>query len=265
MTQPADAPGCPDVPPVPAGSIDPLVAADLAGWLGRIADTVLRSLGVLLPIHLAAAAVGAVLTLLFGALAPTPEALLAGREIGTTLLVVGVLAAVSGLTACVSVYVVIVQAAGGRPDPGSALAFAGRRVLPFLGWAGLAGLLVGFGAVLVVPGIYFVLVFGASLHGVVIVERSGIARCFTLVHRRFAATVARMTLLILAGITYLALVGVLTTGLGPQSVAAVVVDSVLGALFGVAQIAVFVVTWAELRGFERPGTTTATLAAELYR
>lgn len=253
--------------PYPVAGGDPLVPADLRGWIDRIVATVTRSLGPLLQIQLVVAAISAVLMLLFGGV-PTAADVLAGEAgsgLGGALALVAVLAVVGAVAACMSVHVVVAQANGEPADLGAALQFAGPRLLPFLGWAAVAGLLVGLGALLVLPAIYLVVVFGAALHGVVIIERRGIGRCFTLVNRRLVPTIGRMALVIGAGVVYLAVVGVLTSGLGPTSVAAVVVQGVLGALAGVVQIGIYVVTYAELRFHEQPWVRTPTLAAELRR
>jgi hypothetical protein len=125
--------------------------------------------------------------------------------------------------------------------------------------------LAALGFVLVIlPGVYLMIVF-TTLAGVVVVERAGIRRCFTLVNPRFLPTAGRILLTTLAGIVYVAIVFALTGGYSPSgSVIVAIVREILLIPAGVVAAAVVVVTYAELRFHERGGNTD-TLVAELSR
>jgi len=195
---------------------------------------------------------------------------LAHREAGARLggllggLVVGFLVLIVAATFAVgaSVFVVVRNANGESATIGEALQFAAGRALPLIGWSLLTGLLIGLGAVLLVlPGIYLAVVLLSTLYGVVLIERGGIGRCFTLVHNRFGPTLGRMLLVFLAGLVFFGLVSAITSGLG--SVAAQLVQAMLSVVVSVVGVAVYVVTYAELRFREHPSVLTPTLAAEL--
>lgn len=252
---------------------DPLVPADLGGWFERIAGVVRRSFGTLIQIHLGLALVSILVGLTLGPPfdgAPinprtfeTGElaGLLGGMAIGFAVLFVATAFAVGA-----SVFVVVRDAAGQPASVGEALGFAVGRALPLIGWGLLAALAIGAGTLLLVlPGLYLAVVLLSTLYGVVVIERRGIDRCFTLVHNRFGPTVGRMALVFLAGLVVFGVVSVVAAGLGQGSLAALVVQAVINAGTGVVAIGVYVVTYAELRFREHPGVSTPSLAAELNR
>jgi hypothetical protein len=105
--------------------------------------------------------------------------------------VVGVVALVVELAV---VHVVVEGATGGPIRLGSALGLAGRRFFPAIGWSLLAAPLVLVGACcLVVPGLYFGLLFSTLLVPVVVLERrNAIGRVFSLAHRDLGVALSRM-------------------------------------------------------------------------
>ena len=106
----------------------------------------------------------------------------------------------------------------------------------------------------------------SSLFGVVLIERAGISRCRELIRSRFAATTGRM---LVAAVLYVGYS--MVTGLIVSAVASVIgaglITSVLQAVVMIPalvfQIAVNLVTYAELRNRENRSVSTRTLAAEL--
>ncbi len=254
---------------------DPLVPADIAGWFGRVIGVVSRSLVPLLQIQLVLAVVGLVYFLVLGSaveelagvgLGSVAAADLGGM-LGASLLEFLVLGA-AGLFASAASVFLVVRHANSEPGTtlGEALVFAARRVVPLAGWSLLAALLVAAGfVVFIVPGVAFAIVVGASLTGVVVVERGGIGRCFSLIKGRFWPTAGRMLLAFASLLIYYAVVDALTASLSPGSVAKAVANIALGIPVGLVSVGVVVVTYAELRFRERPGVLTPTLAAELRR
>ncbi|MGQ0575660.1 MAG: hypothetical protein ACT4RN_15875 [Pseudonocardia sp.] len=254
---------------------DPLVPADLGGWFQRIIATVQRSLVPLLILHGAVAVVSILTTLLFGPGMSnlTPDDFASGQfgaEVGGLALVGALIAGLVSLVAAIAaVHVVVTQAGGGPGDVGRALAFAPSRLLPLIGWGILAGLMIAIGLVLIIlPGVYLIFVFAATLTGVVVVERGGIGRCFALFNNRFGPTLGRMALLFVAVLVYFLVVGLIAALFGgPGSVGGTVVQALLGIVSGVVGTAATVVTYAELRFHDKqqPGVLTPQLVAELYR
>lgn len=261
--------------PAAPPAVDPLVPADIGGWLRRILDVVQRSLVPLLQIQVAVALVGLVATTVAGvpaggpALDPTtvtPQQ--AGQLVGGGIVAVLVALVVGAFASAASVFIAVRHANGQEADLGTALSFAAGRVLPLIGWNIVAGLLIGLGVIaFIVPGIYLAVVLLSCLTGVVVIERNGIGRTFTLVNHRFWPTFGRMALVAVAGAVYFGVAGALAASLGPGSLAAAVVQAVLSVLAGMVGTGVAVVTYAELRFHDpqRPGALTPTLAAELSR
>jgi hypothetical protein len=251
------------------------VPADLGGWIQRIVGTVQRSLVPLLQINAVVAVVSVVVALALGTGTTnlTPEDLASGQFGaqfgGLALLGVLISGLVSLLATIASVHVVLTQAGGGPGDLGAALRFAPSRLLPMIGWSLLAGLLIVLGFILLIlPGLYLVCVFAATLGGVVVVERAGIGRCFRLFNNRFGPTLGRMLLLLVAMFVYYFVVGLLAALLGgPGSVLAVIIQALFGIVASIVGTAATVVTYAELRFHDRdrPGALTPTLVSELYR
>jgi hypothetical protein len=283
---------------------DPLVPVDLGGWFKRVFGVLRRSFGRVLLLQgvvLLAAGVIELVTVqnvisnLAGSVSALGEA---GALEGTgdpSQLSPAIVGAFASLFSPVTViawlafmviavfaqaaswYVVVGDAAGERTSISAALRLSARRVLPLLGWGLLANLIAAAGFVLlVVPGIYLMIVFGSTLVGVVVVERRGIGRCFALLKGRFWATTGRLLLagVILGGYSVIVsivvtpvVVGLASNGIDLTTgiVMAMLVNLVLSIPASVAMVAVVVVTYAELRGHERPGVSTPTLAAELAR
>jgi len=293
--------GYPAQPPL-AG--DPLVATDLGGWFSRVFGVMRRSFGRLLVLQgVAMVVIGAaeivivqnMLSAMMNSVAtiqaagrygrggdssllgPMLSAELAGFLTPTTLLLYALMLAISVLVQAASWWVVISDAAGQPTSLSAALRFGVRRFLPLLGWGLVANLLATVGYIfLLVPGVYLSIVFVSTLLGVVIVERGGIGRCFALIKGRFWATTGRLLLAGALGMGYLILLSVLITpvslafmGSGSNPFSGLWVSMGLNLVLAipavVAYLAVLVVTYVELRGHERPGVSTATLAAELAR
>jgi len=145
------------------------------------------------------------------------------------------------------------------------LSFAAGRALPLLGWGLLAALMVAAGFVLLfLPGLYLLVVFGAALAGVVVIERQGIGRTFALVNRRFWPTAGRLLLALLAAVVYDGIAGFVAGALStPGTVVHMLLTAVLTLPVTLASVGVAVVTYAELRHHENPSVTSGTLAAEM--
>jgi hypothetical protein len=245
---------------------DPLVPPDLRGWIERVIAVVRRSLVPLLIIQLGVAAVSALVSFTLGPTLAAPED---PNSFDSTLVLLGVMIAiaVSVFAQGASVYVAIQDAAGREATAGEALRFATMRAPALIGWGLAAGLLTLFGfLMLIVPGLYLAIVFGAALAGVVTVERAGIARCFELVNARFWPTLGRMALAVAGGGAYTIVAGFVVSALSsPGSFNEAVLRAVVDVPLGMVFVGVAVVTYAELRFHERGEVFTATLAAELAR
>ncbi|MBO0849484.1 MAG: hypothetical protein J2P20_08480 [Pseudonocardia sp.] len=248
---------------------DPLVPPDLRGWVDRVIGVVRRSMVPLLTLQLGVAAIGAVLTYLMEAVLPeqADPAGMDGAGPGGFVAMLGLLVAfaVGMFAQGASVYVAIQDAAGHEATASEGLRFAATRASGLIGWGLAAAALTAFGLLLIVPGIYLAIVFGAGLAGVVTVERAGIGRCFELVNRRFWLTAGRIVPAAAVGAFYSAvvapyLVAVLST---PKSLSAAALEAGLGVPLGMASVGVTVVTYAELRFHERGDVLAASLAAEL--
>jgi len=239
------------------------VPPDLRGWVERVCEVVRRSLVPLLLVQGCVAAVGAVLAY---ALPPPPDGVPPGDPRATlAALGLSIGLAVGVLAQGTSVYVAIQDAAGRPPTVRQALRFAAERAPALVGWGMVAALLTMLGCVLlIVPGLYLAVVFGASLAGVVTVERGTPARCFELVNARFWPTAGRMALAVAAGAAYTVVSGYVVRALStPGSFDEAVLRAVAGVPLGMAAVGVAVVTYAELRFHERGEVFTGTLAAEL--
>lgn len=250
---------------------DPLVPPDLRGWLDRVIGVVRRSMVPLLTLQLGVAAVGAVLTYLMEVALPeqADPAGMDGDGLGGLVATLGLLIAfaVGMFAQGASVYVAIRDAAGGQATASEGLRFAAARAPGLIGWGLAAAALTGFGLLLIVPGVYLAVVFGAALAGVVTVERAGIGRCFELVNWRFWRTAGRIVPAAAVGALYSAVVApYLVDALSaPKSFSAAALQAGLGVPLGIASVGVTVVTYAELRFHERGDVLTASLAAELAR
>jgi hypothetical protein len=283
---------------------DPLVPVDLGGWFKRVFGVLRRSFARVLLLQgvvlLAAGAIEVVTVRnMVSAMMSSASSLEAVGALGETGDPSSVSPAIAGVVASMfspvtviawlalmiiavfaqaaSWYVVVGDAAGTRTSIGTALRLSARRVLPLLGWGLLANLVAAAGFVLlIVPGLYLMIVFGSTLVGVVVVERRGIGRCFALLKGRFWATTGRLFLAaaILVGYSVVVSIVVVPSVVGLASsgtdltaglTVAMVVNLVLSIPVDVAMVAVAVVTYAELRGHERPGVSTPVLAAELAR
>ena len=166
----------------------------------------------------------------------------------------------------VSVFVVAKEATGEQVDLSSAVRLAAQRALPLLGWSLLAGILVVLGLILILPGLYLMIVFGASLTGVVIFERAGIGRTFSLVNPAFGQTLGRLLSFALAVIVYSAIVNFIISALvGREGFVYQLLSNILSLPVSFAFVGVGIVTYATLRNRENPAVTTPTLAAELDR
>jgi hypothetical protein len=199
-----------------------------------------------------------------------------------------------------SLSMVIRGSNGQHTTVGEALRFAIRRIPALVGWSLVAGLAIVIGFMLVTPGAsagnaalaalgvviavalaaYLAVTFFSSLLGAVVVERQGIARCFTLVRDRWWATFGRLAAVSVLALAYVLVVTVAASALSTAttsdnaltgassalssgSVIVAVLEAALMIPVMVIFVGVFTVTYAELRFHENTAVTTATLAAEL--
>ena len=257
----------------PVGTDDPLVPASFAEWFSKIIGVVSRSWQPLVLIQLAAALPGLVIGgLIEGVMAPDPAAyrspeaagLAAGASVGVLLAVlVSVVFALFAQGA--SVFVAVRDAVGRPAKAGEALSFAAGRALPLFGWGLLAALMlvVGF-LLLVLPGLYLAIVFGAAFTGVVVIERQGIGRTFALVNRRFWPTAGRLVTVGLIALVYNLVVTFVVGALaGPGTFVGTLLTSVLALPVSLASVGVAIVTYAELRNHENPAVGSPALAAQM--
>jgi len=275
-------PGYPDGGAATPPPDDPLVPGDFSSWFQKIIGVVQRSWRQLAIFQL----VIAVLTAIYLAvtvnvtarMAEYGDALSAGQTlppadgmaafgIFSVVLLAGmvVLGLISALIYPATFFVVIRDAAGHPASLGDALRFGGSRLLATVGWGILSGLitLVGF-ILLIIPGLYLSIVFGASLLGVIVVERGSIGRCFTLVNARFWPTTGRLVILWLIYLVYYGITHAIGSAFGgPLSVTPGIVEALLTIPIGIFLTGALVVTYAELRFREHPGVTTQALDAEM--
>jgi hypothetical protein len=126
-------------------------------------------------------------------------------------------------------------------------------------------LVIGF-VLLVIPGIYLLVVFGASLTGVIMFERAGIGRTFGLVNPAFGQTLGRLASFLLVAVVYGAIVNAIAAALaGPEGFTYDLLGNLLALPVSFASVGVAVVTYASLRNRENPAVTTPALAADLDR
>jgi hypothetical protein len=249
------------------------VSRSFAEWFSKIFGVVARSWQPLVVIQLVAALPGLVLGgLAEGLMTPdptsysSPEAagLAAGATVGV--LVAVLISVVFALFAQgASVFVAVRDAVGRPAKAGEALSFAAGRALPLFGWGLLAGLMlvVGF-LLLVLPGVYLAIVFGATLTGVVVIERQGIGRTFALVNPRFWPTAGRLVVVGLIGLVYnLVVTFVIGALAGAGSFVATLLSAVLTLPLSLLSVGVAVVTYAELRNRENPAVGSPALAAQM--
>ncbi|MDT7668183.1 MAG: hypothetical protein QOC74_966, partial [Pseudonocardiales bacterium] len=132
-----------------------------------------RSLVPLLIIQVGVAAISALVSFTMSPTLATPND---PTGFDSTLALLGLLIAiaVSVFAQGASVYVSVQDAAGHQPTSRETMRFAALRAPALIGWGLAAGMLMLFGLLmLVVPGLYLAIVFGAALAGVVTVERGG--------------------------------------------------------------------------------------------
>jgi hypothetical protein len=213
-----------------------------------------------------------------------------GRMLPIMLIFVVLLLVASALYEGAGFFVILRRAVDQPTSTSAALRFAAPRVPPFIGWTLLGGLVLTLVLALpvlpVLPGILThigplvavgalvaaalgvlvgVTVF-SSLFGVVLIERAGIARCRELIKGRFAATTGRMLVAALLYLGYSIAVGLIVSAVA-SAIGAGLISSVLQALVMIPalvfQVAVNIVTYAELRNRENRSVSTRTLAAEL--
>jgi ABC-type multidrug transport system permease subunit len=249
---------------------DPLVATSFSDWWAKVIGVLQRSWKPLLLIQLATFVPGIIIAALVTGLAAV--------AVGTESTAFSIVAALVGLIGAlvlivvmflaqgVSVFVVAKEATGEQVDFSSAVRLAAQRALPLLGWSLLAGILVVLGFILILPGIYLLIVFGASLTGAVIFERAGIGRTFSLVNPAFGQTLGRLLSFALAVIVYSAVVNFVISALvGREGFVYQLLSNILSLPVSFAFVGVGIVTYATLRNRENPAVTTPTLAAELDR
>jgi hypothetical protein len=210
-----------------------------------------------------------------------------GRMLPIMLIFVVLLLVASALYEGAGFFVILRRAVDQPTSTSAALRFAAPRVPPFIGWTLLGGLVLTLVLALpVLPGILThigplvavgalvaaalgvlvgVTVF-SSLFGVVLIERAGIARCRELIKGRFAATTGRMLVAAVLYLGYSIAVGLIVSAVA-SVIGAGLISSVLQALVMIPalvfQVAVNVVTYAELRNRANSSVSTRTLAAEL--
>jgi hypothetical protein len=256
---------------------DPLVSSDVGSWFSKAFAVLGKAWKQMLVVHLVAAVPTFVLTVPFATWAEDLQIDVEAESVqgGDVVRLLGAGAVVSIVTLVVSTWGTLcafwigARAANGDSfDFPSALRFGLRRLLPYLGWAVLAGLLTGVGFLLcLVPGIWLGVVFYSSLLGVVAFEQgrygSAFSRCFALNRNHWWSNFGRLLLMILLGLVWGAVVGVVGGAVGGDSlVVGQLVSSIAGAGSGVVSTALLLVLYAERRNAEQPITTRA-LVAEL--
>jgi hypothetical protein len=190
-----------------------------------------------------------------------------------------------GLTQLASYRLVLAAGSGGPISIGAALSGATKRFFPLAGWGILAFAMIGLGSVAcVLPGLYF----AAALYilpVIVAVERgTGIGRSFSLFHTSFGPALGRIATILGIGFT---VSGVLTVvnqilvggiisdfqrGDDPRSffmsffgvfIAIAALSALLQAALSLLTIPLTALIYADLRGRAEPGTTSATIRADL--
>lgn len=251
---------------------DPLVARDFSDWTGKIVDAVSRSwrrlfllqAAVAIPVAIASALVsnsaGDSLTQLMTDVGNRSSVTIertASFGVGVALLALFALV-VGALVQIASVWLIVKDAE--RPGPlAEALRFGVRRMFPLIGWEILAGVLIVIGFIVIIPGIYLAVVLLPSLVGVVAIDRAGIGRCFQLARGQFFRLFGRCLMALLFAAAYsqvVALIVKLVFGSDNPSVwGTELLTGVLDIPLQAIASAFIVVTYAELRGREKPITT----------
>ncbi|HEX4246769.1 MAG TPA: hypothetical protein VH008_02810 [Pseudonocardia sp.] len=291
--------------------IDPLVPRTFGGWFGRVFGLCRREFGRLATLAAGPVVVTAAYLVALNAVRQSPEQLrqrfaeaaatsptgavgpgaafeiVFGRMLPIMLIFVVLLLVAGALYEGAGFFLVLRRAVDQPTSTGAALGFAVPRILPFIGWTLLGGLmLVLVTAVPVLPGILLhigplvavgalaatalgvlvgVTVF-SSLFGVVLLDRAGISRCRELIRGRFVATCGRMLVAALIYLGYSIAAGLIVSGVAAV-IGAGLVTAILQAVVMIPalvfQVAVNLVTYAELRNREKRAVSTRTLAAEL--
>jgi hypothetical protein len=275
----------PGHPGPPGGtSPDPLVPFSLGDWFGKVIATVQRSWKPLLVIQALVLVPALLLQVVLAVSGIGGGFVLPGRGAlaGTAGLVLlfGILSvAVSALGAMAAVFVTVRDAARRPYTREQVIAFVRNRAVPAIGWtaaaaaavgAAVAVLVLAFGPFLaVLPILAGALYAGTvltALPGVVGVERGGIGRVVTLVHRRFFPTLGRFVLFGLAACVVGFVIGLVGAAVGVVSpLAGALVNLVLALPIGVVGTAVVVVLYAENRFHEDHAVHTPVLADEIDR
>lgn len=269
----------------PTPDDDPLVPKDLGGWFGRIGGVIRRSWRRLVVLQAIGAVIEAALGVArnltapaiaglgFGAgrgagLSPATVAAESGLYLRISLIGAVVAIVIVAFLFAAGVFVIVREAAGHPTSVADALRLGAPRALLLIGWGVLAWIITTIGLLLILlPGIYLGLVFGASLLGVVVIERGHIGRCFALFHRAFGAALGRTALAAVIGAVYVVIVFIIASLIsgGAGSVATPIVQAVLLIPLGMAAMAFYVVNYAGLRFYEDGSTSTVSLAAEMSR
>lgn len=269
----------------PTPDDDPLVPKDLGGWFGRIGGVIRRSWRRLVVLQAIGAVIEAALGVArnltapaiaglgFGAgrgagLSPATVAAESGLYLRISLIGAVVAIVIVAFLFAAGVFVIVREAAGHPTSVADALRLGAPRALLLIGWGVLAWIITTIGLLLILlPGIYLGLVFGASLLGVVVIERGHIGRCFALFHRAFGAALGRTALAAVIGAVYVVIVFIIASLIsgGAGSVTTPIVQAVLLIPLGMAAMAFYVVNYAGLRFYEDGSTSTVSLAAEMSR
>ncbi|HTK65935.1 MAG TPA: hypothetical protein VL595_26370 [Pseudonocardia sp.] len=243
---------------------DPLVPADLRGWAERVVGVARRSLVPLLTIQIGVGVVGVAISLAITPLLPEPGAEPGGAASLVAMLGLMVAVVIGIVAQSGSTYVAIRDAAGRPATASEGLRFAARLSPILIPWGLAAGALTMVGFVLIIPGLYLAVVFGATLIGVLTVERMPILRCFELVNRRFWPTVGRMLIALTVAGLYSVISSFVVNALSsPQSVAEVALQAAMAIPMGIGAVGVTTVTYAELRFIESPQVMTPQLAQQI--
>jgi hypothetical protein len=271
MTNPSETPG------VGASADDPLVPTDFSSWMGKMVDAFSRSWRPVVLLQLVLMITLAVVLVFFERAAGSQMGLTtvgteakfrfdnpaAAAGLGIALAVVALV--IGALVQLTCLWVVIKQADGRSIELGAAVRFAASRALPMIGWEIVAGLLVGIGLIVLLPGIYLGVVLLPTLLGVVGVERRGMGRCFELARGNFMALFGRCCVAVLIAVAYSEVVQVIGNGIfgrGATGWGVQAVSALLQLPLDVAGVAFLVVTYAELRSRHQP-TGTRELSAAL--
>lgn len=243
---------------------DPLIPSDLRGWAERVVGVGRRSLVPLVTIQVGVGAVGVVLSLAITPLLPQPGAQPSGAASIVVLLAMLASFVMNILAQSGSTYVAIRDADGHQTTASEGLRFAGRLAPILIPSALVAAVLTMLGAIFIIPGLYLVVVFFATLTGVLTVERKPFIRCFELVNRRLWPTVGRIAVAATTAAIYVWISSYVVEALSsPQSVSAAALWAVMAIPLNIGAVGVTTVTYAELRFVESPQVMTPQLAREI--